>query len=314
MIAAGVALVAVLAADAPVKLRLNPCTETDAPNVSRLLGIELGALAGAHPIPDVEIVVEVACRDELTVVRVFDPVTDKTLERVLRLRRAAPQARSRLLALAIVELLVASWAELAAAPQATPAPTAATTPAREAAQAIAAERLQAPSARVSMLLEGGGTNFFTPVGLTGGGGLRVIVDLPGRLGAAVGLRMDRAVATRDLGSVTFESLSLAPVALARAALGPITARGGVGARVGLGRMTGDARDPERTTVGSFSAAWAGPMVTSGLGARFWRRLTVELAIEAGYVALPLGARVAHVRDVTVEGPWLGAALGLGWAL
>ena len=57
--------------------------------------------------------------------------------------------------------------------------------------------------------------------------------------------------------------------------------------------------------------FAGPMALIGASLALPRRLLIELSLEGGYVVLPVGARVAGVRAIAVEGPWLGLQAGLG---
>jgi hypothetical protein len=104
------------------------------------------------------------------------------------------------------------------------------------------------------------------------------------------------------------------VLLARARAGHFVLRGGGGARAGLGRLTGTPANPERTIGGSFGAPWAGPLLGGGVELATAARFVVEIAAEAGYVVVPMGGRVAGVREVAADGPWVGGALCLGWRL
>src|SRR4029077_7676204 len=74
--------------------------------------------------------------------RVLDPTTGKSVERSVALAQAAPTARARLLALAIAELVAASWSELESNPQpkAPPAEPLAPVEAREAARRVVEPR------------------------------------------------------------------------------------------------------------------------------------------------------------------------------
>src|SRR5262249_54002562 len=84
----------------------------NAPEIRRILAIELHASLETHA-PDAVTRVRMACSDGRVVLHVDDSVTGKSLERAIALDAVAPAARNRLLALAIAELIGASWSELA---------------------------------------------------------------------------------------------------------------------------------------------------------------------------------------------------------
>src|SRR5204863_3029658 len=84
--------------------------------------------------------VTATCSGEAAHLRVLDPTTGKSVERSVALSQAAPTARARLLALAIAELVAASWSELESNPdpKAPPAAPLAPVEAREAARGVIA--------------------------------------------------------------------------------------------------------------------------------------------------------------------------------
>lgn len=238
----------VRAARVPVDLRIDRCVDTDSADVSRLLGIELDAVTAGRSLEGVRLEASVDCEGELALVRVVDPVTDKALERAIRLKRAVPSARSRLLALAIVELLVASWTELAIAKPPDPPTDAPPERARQEAHAIATAQLGGPVAppaprKVHLFVEAGGTQFFTRMGRTVAGGVRLTAETSRRTTLALGVRLERGDAQTRYGAVSFESLSVAPTLMARAHWGPLTFLAGPGVRAGLGRLAGSPTDP-----------------------------------------------------------------------
>ena len=127
-----------------VSLEVDPCVQADVAEVRRIVGIELGALledrepaGGAATTKGASDTtrVTVACAGPLVELRVDDPLTGKGLTRPIDLSTSSATARSRLLAIAIAELVAASWTELESNPhpRVVPAGPPASTAAREAA-------------------------------------------------------------------------------------------------------------------------------------------------------------------------------------
>jgi hypothetical protein len=61
---------------------------------------------------------------------------------------------------------------------------------------------------------------------------------------------------------------------------------------------------------SYWGAWGGPLGRFGLDIALGR-LALEVAVEGGYVVSPVGGLVAGVREVAVDGPWVGVQVGAG---
>ena len=101
----------------PVSLAIDACVPADADEVRRVLALELkGALLPRGSSEDDATQVTVGCEGELVKLVVNDALTTKTLSRPLELARKDQRVRARLLALSIVELVVASWSELVLEP------------------------------------------------------------------------------------------------------------------------------------------------------------------------------------------------------
>ncbi|MEM9490858.1 MAG: hypothetical protein AAGC55_17050, partial [Myxococcota bacterium] len=132
--------------DIGVALSVDECIVADAEQIRRLLFIELGAPGRPTSLrqgerTDAVTRVELSCADQLIELRVHDPVTGKSLTR--RIAPGKRRGRERLLALAAVELVVASWIELTAtpAPVAIPAGPPADAMVRESAEPLVGRRL-----------------------------------------------------------------------------------------------------------------------------------------------------------------------------
>lgn len=129
-----------------LRLEVDPCVQVDARFARRIIDIELGT---ATPPPDASgsVLARVTCAGSMQLLRVDDAVTGKALERTIDLHGAEPAARTRLLALAVAELVAASWAELEVtpAPRVPPVPPPATREVQESAREALRARAQAPA-------------------------------------------------------------------------------------------------------------------------------------------------------------------------
>jgi hypothetical protein len=101
-----------------VVLNLNGCDPALANEVRRIASVELRAVV-VEPTEAEGAVTHavVACRGGEAELQVSDAATSKQLQRIVSLSDATSPARARLLALAIAELVAASWEELESNPQ-----------------------------------------------------------------------------------------------------------------------------------------------------------------------------------------------------
>jgi hypothetical protein len=97
--------------DLPVRLVLGECPDLDEAEVRRITAAELRARPSTESGPDV-LEVGVNCNGPRVVIRVQDPLSRKGVSRSFNLGLSDPRARSRLVAIAATELVLASWAEL----------------------------------------------------------------------------------------------------------------------------------------------------------------------------------------------------------
>ena len=294
------------------------CPEARPEEIRRVVRVELRALLVEEPPgPDLTRV-RIVCKGDLAALTVDDPLTAKSLRRVVILTGAAPAVKPRLLGLAVAELVAASWIELAlnptpALPPAEPPPSAAS---REAGRAVARARLGSGAASWSpwSLSAAGAFNLtgFTSGPVLLGGGIRLGKDLPAHLALSLDLMFVHGSEAVSLGRVATDLITVAPALLARVRLGPVDLRGGVGLRVGGARLTGSPANPATARGDSLVAAVYGPMLTVSTSVRLWRFLLVEIAGEAGWLIRAIGGLVAHQREVSLGGAFLGFQLGLGF--
>jgi hypothetical protein len=264
--------------------------------------------------PDATTAISVICDDLRASIRVRDLLTGKTVERSVDLAAVAPVARPHLLALSVVELVAASWIELRSNPhpvvQAPPSP-AATPRAQEEALAILGERLGMP---------GGPTLLAAAVAQTSSTELQTwggAVVLSGRISRRLAWRTDVALQqgqrTVPLGRVTTDLASAAAALVAQLRRGRATFNGGLGARAGWAWMRGIPDESGPAVGDAMRGFWWGPIALAGASVAVWRRLVLELTIEAGHVLLPVVALVQGSVPVAVDGTWIRGGAGVGIA-
>lgn len=301
-----------------VEVHLDPCVEASSEEVRRIVAIELRAAVWDPTTHDPATTrVDVGCVERGVELRVSDPLTAKSLARTIALGDVAPNARARLLALAISELVSASWTELESNPAPAVAPIA--PPPRpedkKAARAIVAERMRPPRERAWRLTAALDTRWMT-VGSDPlfGVGARAGFDAFDRVGFAFDATLEHGSVASALGTVGVDAYSLGAVALVRGALGPLVLRGGGGARFGIARMVGLPDSPDRAEGHTVSGVWGAPIVAGSAGIRFAQRLTLELFAESGWVVLPIRGVVRGGPDARVEGAFVGGGIAFGMEL
>lgn len=286
------ALWVVLAAT-PVTVSVEGCSFSG-DEVRRLAELEL------RRGPTRALPVSLRCDERAVLVTVEDPVTRKTLARSFPREEVPSGAPERFAALAIAELVEASWSELLL-------------PARPAVSAedrtAAVEAL--PTRRVR-LLAFGAVQSLPVTGLTqGGGGVRAHVQLAGALGLAVDLMAESGSRTATAGRVSVDALSGAALATARLDVGRFGLLGGLGAR-GFGtRLVGLPSDGATVEGRTLTSFLGGPCVLLE-GSVAWGHLELSVAVEGGWLTSTLEARFDGATVAQVRGPWVQANAGLGW--
>lgn len=314
----------------PLQLVVDECVSAPRDEIERLCAVELGAV----PLPPDDLSPDatrllLTCRDGLIELQVDDPVTGKTAQRLIDvggLGEASgpgalpPESRARLLALALSELVTASWAELLLSPPRVPAARITTAPAvRRAAAAVARRRLPAPPAPRLRLLAAAGVQI--PLGADRaplfGGGLRLAAAHRPWLGWELDLRYLRGRDETALGTVTTDLLGAGAAAVFQWQwLRPGDARRGGrvhlggGVRGGAVRVAGEPAPGSGALGGTIWGPTAGLYATAGAELTLGR-LLLGVTADGGYVLLPVIGRAADVPVAGVEGPWLGLHLCIG---
>jgi hypothetical protein len=98
--------------------------------------------------------------------------------------------------------------------------------------------------------------------------------------------------------------------------GSVTWSLGAGGRMGFLRMTGEAGANAGVIGKASSGVWAGPLLFADLSYPLGSsRGFIEVGAEGGVVTLPLGALIdQNQRFYTLDGPWLGLQVSLGFDL
>lgn len=125
-------------------LELQHCDDLDETEVRRITAAELGAAAANERGPGVT-EVTVSCEGARVIILVRNPLTMKGVQRSFDIRLSDPRSRSRLVAIASTELVLASWSELETNPKPHVEPEGAQShePAVKVARKLAKERVSA---------------------------------------------------------------------------------------------------------------------------------------------------------------------------
>ncbi|HWA76989.1 MAG TPA: hypothetical protein VG937_31860 [Polyangiaceae bacterium] len=326
----------------PFRVLLRGCSALREPEIERMLAAELAA--DSLPVAAVREPswLVVRCAGTSVVLEVHDARSDKTVQRRFDFAAARPMALARLIAIAAAELVSASSAELARASEPPAGKAATLAPVdkpRKAGSYPPHHRAYGPA----LLL---GTDPALAREGVGPSGERVIYGdyvwerLPGRIAdrlvALVSLRrfVDRGGVFAG-GGVRFGS-DLSPLhawsidaiveagTLHRRRAGPLyleswslggslgwvfdfggrfTARTGGGLRAGFVRT----REVGGSIQLGMPAFWGWPFVT-GSGTAQFGRLVVDLSVEGGYAAIPIGVGAV---DTSLRGVWSSVQFGAG---
>ncbi len=285
-----------------VSIVMVGCEETLAREAQRIAAIELRA-ALIEETPDAATTqVEASCTAETAAIRVVDPTTGKSLERSVALSATPPTARPRLLALAIAELVTASWYELERNPEpkAPPALPLAPQRAREAAREAVA-RLPVEFAAVA------DANLLASGDWVAGGGARSEVWIA----PWIFLRVDGLAHYADLqrpsGTVALTMGSASAALGASFGAAWLQPRVSLGLRGGYAWMSG-VGGSSATTGYHQEGPWGGPELAAEAAA--WPRAHVHpvLSLSAGVHVLGVRGTVNEGRDILVTGLWGGLSL------
>ena len=319
-------------ADAPVKTRVDPCVPFDHEQFQRLLALELGTDSDSldETASAGRAVVSLTCVEDGVQLRLDDPVTRKTMTRVVDVAHVDPASRSRLMSLTVAEFVVASWLELRLSqrerldPVGPPPPPAI----EQRAAELVEERAPAPvaepqaSSSTQLLAAVEVASFFSEFEPIPGGALRVLHQfapapaLAFVAGLQIGLgNFDGVLGDqRERVTVHLTTLSLLAGVLYAARAGDFELTAGAGARLGFVGLEGSRTVDPRVDPATAYVPWGGPVALLGLGYRASRELRVSLQLEAGFMRHIRASALGRDVVVDLRNGWAGVSLGLGWAL
>jgi hypothetical protein len=297
-----------------VQLDIDACVDAPAPEIRRVVAVELGALLDTSDATADRTRVNVGCEGGAIVLRVDDPVTAKSLARTIAIAETPATARGRLIALAIVELVSASWTELELNPEprvraSGPRPSPGARDAALAAVLARSNRTRAAATRVE--LDGGATKFFGGTGVLAGAGVRVAGDAFAPLSWIGDFQAHHGTLTTHAGDVSTNILALGAAIAVRRTWGAWSVNLGCGLRGGAAELAGVAMPGTTTQAGRFWAPWLGIGALGSVDLRLPHRFVVAATLEGGDVIVPVGGLVDGQRTVAIDGTWLAVEIGFG---
>lgn len=292
-----------------VALEIDSCVPVRSAEVRRLLGLELGTTLLERPRPDVTRV-SASCASPEVVIRVDDSVTGKVVQRTIALAQVPEGVRDRLLAVAIAELVVASWAELGLRRSEAPI-VAERAPAAVQRAALAVVRSKTPPGEEHAHVLGAfsARRLWSGTGTLLGGGAR-LHWLWRRVALGLDVTAEKGEPSTSVGSVSVTSIGGGAALLAWVRQERGTLWGGGGGRLALAQLQGNT-DLDIVRARSLTAVWGGPMGLCGATLSVNRLVVLAFGLEVGYVTRPVRALVLGDPEVALEGPWISAHLALG---
>lgn len=300
-----------------VRLQVHACTGASETEVRHLVGLELGALLTTESVEGEVTEISVSCEGQYVWLRVDDPITGKALTRVVDLSSDPVSARARLVALAVAELVVASWTELATnpAPQVPPAgprpPERVVAAARKVVDTRLPKQMNPKVGETRLLAVASRRSFISETTALWGGGVRVGSDQFAMAGWTVDMLAEHGETDVSLGRVTMDTFTAGGSLYLYRRWGWSTFHLGLGIRVGMARLAGETDETVAATAQSGIAPWGWPTATAGIRIEPYGPLVVEAAGETGYVVLPMTGTVEGRREFVVDGLWVGGQLGVG---
>jgi hypothetical protein len=297
-----------------VTVDAHSCLRARAQDIYHVVAVELDAqLVSASDATPGTTRVSIRCERNVAEIVVLDPTTGKTVVRSIDLSEAPVLGRARLLALATVELVSASWAELelAGGRRTRSLGERASDRERAAARSSAGRRdARTPSVRAVL-----GPQLLLPLSdapLLAGGLLRVARASAGPAWSG-SLMVARGGLDDSLGEVSVVTASAGMGLGWRVSWRSWAASVGLEARLGSSWWSGSAREPSKVDGHDFAASFAAAGISGGAEYALSSRVGLQLLLTAEQVIKPVYVRSAGVRAHGLEGRFIGAALASSFA-
>jgi hypothetical protein len=286
----------------PVRLELGACLEHERDAIERAVRVEVGEDAPATDDASA-VAVRVECAvnglDAGIVLEVRQPDSPRRYRYALDWHAQPPDARPRLIGLAVAEAVDASRIELTAIPEPPPALD-------HGSISVPGPARTASDWTVAL---GGSQRTFSARGGVDllGVGLSPARRLSTHLRLAADVQIEGTTVLTSSGAVAVLSVSAAP-SLVYHVGGRLHGEASIGARVGIVRMHGEAL-PQSQLVGErLVRAWAGPAAAVALGTDLTPNLAVIVRFELGVIASGATARDLGQPAAALDGAW--TSLGL----
>jgi len=286
-----------------VSIAVIGCDDALAREAQRIAAIELRAVLVDATPDEVTTRVEATCGAASANLRVLDPTTGKSVERSVALSQAAPTARARLLALAIAELVAASWVELESNPEpkAPPMVALASVEAREAAR-------RAVEPRPIEVAAVGDAHLLASRDWLLGGGVRTEIGMSRRFFLRFDAMAHHAELSRATGTIAVTMPSLSSALGVVFGAGSLRPRASLGARAGYVWMSGVAGGA-MTTGASEHGAWAGPELAFEVSPLSHARVHPVVSLSVGAHLMGVRGTVNGGNDVMATSIWAGLSFG-----
>ena len=298
------ALSQVAAAQDVVRLSIPDCEGAASSEIVKLVSLELApqVTIALDDAESVQLTASLRCTDGRAVISVQDARRTEPLQLVLPLADTRREARPRLLALAIAELIATSRLEPGATPPPPPPPPEPPPP----------EEPETPERPLSVGIGAGVVRAFEPVLWSPSLQLAAAYSF-GSLELQADLAFDwtsGSTLLAELGATAI-SLNLAPGL--RVIAGQLAWHVGVGLRTGVAWLTAEPRSGELSGK-TLSGVFLTPLVWTALRLHLTQRVYLRLALELGYITKNVIGQEEDEATALFElrgfraGSWLGAGI------
>lgn len=302
----------------PENLNFDPCIEVDAAEVARLLNLEIAARSthsSERVSSDIRLTGHCPTDGDVVVELVGTNPGGQSVhaERRFFWQRVEPEARVRLLAIAIAEMLPEPTAPPSAAPipvtvAISPAPTIKTTETQRAGPI-------SDQAKYWFRLGGGSAVFsgWTP-------GIILNAHVAKRIGdrTGVGLKVEgiysaaeSSVGATAVGDAVFRCVAIGPNAYFESRARFVHARAQIGMTGGVASISGQPNLPDKVEGHTVYGLWGGPEADVAAGFTMGRKWDVDLWLHAAYSLSSIRGRVVGLTSETRGGLWYASGLSLG---
>lgn len=241
--------------------------------------------------------------------RIEDPFTGKTLRRVVDLLSAPAERRSRLLAVAITELVSASWLELTANPEPEVPPLEKMKLPQEQ-QLIRRNVLQQKFMELGLVAEV--HRFVSLHQPLFGGGLRFERVSGENFFWGGGAAMSSTKVPRSAGDIHLLLSTFEFVLGLQQRVDFVRLQVAVGARLGAVLASAEAQKSDRVAGGSAISPWGGPLLRAGAAFDFLYNFSLRLDVEGVVALYGFRARLPDAKDVRLTGWSVTPQLGVSW--